>query len=248
MARETRILMGMPITVEILGAAGDDIVSSVFDHFAAVDTRFSPFNPDSEVSALNAARLTPAEFSAELVEVLDLADRTGHETQGYFDMRRPDGRFDPSGIVKGWSIRNAARRIAAAGFVDFYVEAGGDIQTGGQGPKGEDWRIGIRNPFDETQIIKVLTPRGHGIATSGTYVRGQHIRNPHRPDAAIEDLVSLTVIAPDVLEADRFATAAFAMGKDGILFIEAMPQLEGYAVDPQGIATQTSGFGTYVTQ
>ena len=248
MARDTRILMGMPITVEILGALAEGMVSAVFDHFAAVDARLSPFKPDSEVSALNAARLTPAEFSAELVEVLDLADRTKHETRGYFDMRRPDGRFDPSGIVKGWSIRNAARRIAAAGFRDFYVEAGGDIQTGGRDPEGGDWRIGIRNPFDETQIIKVVTPRGHGIATSGTYVRGQHIHNPHRPHSAVEDLVSLTVIGPDVLEADRFATAAFAMGKDGIHFIEATPGLEGYAVDPQGIATQTSGFGTYVIQ
>ncbi len=183
-----------------------------------------------------------------MVEVLDLADRTERETRGYFDIRRPDGRFDPSGIVKGWSIRNAARLIATAGFRDFYVEAGGDIQTGGQSTEGGDWCIGIRNPFDETQIIKAVTPRGHGIATSGSYVRGQHIHDPHRPGAAVEDLVSLTVIAPDVLEADRFATAAFAMGKAGIHFIEAMPELEGYAIDPRGIATWTRGFEAFVTR
>ena len=102
-----------------------------------------------------------------------------------------------------------------------------------------------RNPFDGQQIIKVVHPRGRGVATSGTYVRGEHIYNPHAPDRPIADIVSLTVIGPDVLEADRFATAAFAMGRAGIQFIEAMPGLEGYVVDRSGRATLTSGFGDY---
>ena len=63
-----------------------------------------------------------------------------------------------------------------------------------------------------------------------------------RPSAPIPDVVSLTVIGPDVLEADRFATAAFAMGKEGIVFIEEMPRLEGYLVDSSGRAVLTSGF------
>ena len=62
----------------------------------------------------------------------------------------------------------------------------------------------------------------------------------------IGDIVSLTVIGPDVLEADRFSTAAFAMGKSGIHFIEDLPGFEGYVVDGAGIATQTSGFKAFV--
>ena len=53
------------------------------------------------------------------------------------------------------------------------------------------------------------------------------------------------MIGPDVLEADRFATAAFAMGKDGIYFVEQTPGLEGYVVDINGRATPTSGFGAH---
>jgi len=49
-----------------------------------------------------------------------------------------------------------------------------------------------------------------------------------------------------VYEADRFATAAFAMGKKGILFIESLTGFEGYAVDNKGIATYTNGFTAYV--
>jgi thiamine biosynthesis lipoprotein len=92
-----------------------------------------------------------------------------------------------------------------------------------------------------------VTPKGRGIATSGTYVRGQHIYDPRQPGRRIDDIVSLTVIGPDVLEADRFSTAAFAMGKAGIYFIEQLPGFEGCEVDAGGIATQTSGFGAFVT-
>ena len=59
------------------------------------------------------------------------------------------------------------------------------------------------------------------------------------------DWVGLTVIGPDILEADRFATAAFAMGRPGIGFIEERPELEGYMVDAGGRATFTSGFEDY---
>ena len=74
----------------------------------------------------------------------------------------------------------------------------------------------------------------------------QHIYNPHAPEQALGDIVSLTIIGPDVLEADRFATGAFAMGADGIQFIERQAGLEGYAIDAAGIATMTSGFGAFV--
>ena len=157
----------------------------------------------------------------------------------------PAGTLDPSGIVKGWAIRNAAALVADTGARDFFIDAGGDIQSSGKNAEGKDWSVGIRNPFDEAQIIKVVRPRGKGVATSGTYVRGQHIYDPHARGTLITDIVSLTVIGPDVLEADRFATAAFAMGKAGIGFIEQTPGLEGYVVDPNGRATLTSGFGAY---
>jgi FAD:protein FMN transferase len=246
MIQEVRILMGMPITVAIVDIPPRGLLDRVFAYFAEVDRRFSPFKPDSEVSTLDGARLGPDALSPEMREILALADCTRQETDGYFDIRRPGGRIDPSGIVKGWAVRNAARQIAAAGVENFFVDAGGDIQCRGRDPDGQEWKTGIRNPFNETEIIKVVTPRGHGIATSGTYVRGQHIYDPHRPGRAIEDIVSLTVVGPDVLDADRFATAAFAMGRYGIYFIEAHPCLEGYVVDRNSVATQTSGFRRFV--
>lgn len=250
MIHETRILMGMPVTVAIADEAPASLVDGVFGYFAEIDRRFSPSKPESEVSALNrdriAAGLSAETLSAEMREVLAIAERTRRETHGYFEIRRPDGRIDPSGIVKGWAIRNAARLVEAAGVRNFFVDAGGDIESRGKNAEGEEWKAGIRNPFNEREIIKAVTPHGHGIATSGTYARGRHIYDPFWPGRSIVEIVSVTVIGPDVLEADRFATAAFAMGRSGIYFIEDQPRLEGYVVDLNGVATQTSGFAAYI--
>lgn len=244
--RDTRLLMGMPITIEIADAASASLVDDVYDYFTAVDKRFSLYKPDSEISAHNRGDLALTDLSAEMHEVLELANRTKTETNGYFEIKRPDGLLDPSGIVKSWAVRNAALIIRASGVQNFYVDAGGDIQTGGKNGNGEDWRVGIRNPFNEHEIVKAVAISERGIATSGTYVRGQHIYNPHQPKERIDDIVSLTIIGPDVLEADRFATAAFAMGEDGIYFIEGLSGMEGYVINATGVATQTSGFGAFV--
>ena len=125
------------------------------------------------------------------------------------------------------------------------MDAGGDIQTRGNNSDGGEWSVGIRNPFDIQQIVKVVYPHGMGIATSGTYIRGQHIYNPHAPEDELSDIVSLTVIGPDVFEADRYATAAFAMGTDGVTFIERLPGFEAYEINAKGIARMTSGFPRY---
>jgi thiamine biosynthesis lipoprotein len=243
--RETRLLMGMPITVDIGGASDAALVDTVFDYFEHIDRRFSTYRADSEISAINRGDLPIRDWSGEMMDVLTLAAQTKNETDGYFDIREPDGSLDPSGIVKGWAIRNAAGIVQRAGVGDFFIEAGGDIQSCGRNASGLDWSVGIRNPFNADEIIKIVYPRGHGIATSGTYVRGQHIYNPRAVADPIIDIVSLTVIGADVFEADRFATAAFAMGRDGILFLEQTPGLEGYVVDGNGRATPTTGFGAF---
>jgi FAD:protein FMN transferase len=244
--RDIKIIMGMPVTVEIVHSHAQAMILTVFDYFTKIDARFSTYKDNSEISAFNRGEITEQQLSAEMQEVLQLARKTEIESDGYFAIKTPSGFVDPSGIVKGWAIRNAANLVRAGGFNNFYVDVGGDVQTSGVNSEGEAWRVGIRSPFNDQDVIKAVRLSGQGIATSGTYVRGQHIYNPHDPQNLLTDIVSLSVIGPDVLDADRFATAAFAMGEDGIYFIESLQGFEGYHVNASGIATQTTGFGGYV--
>lgn len=243
--KETRLLMGMPITVEVI----DDWVStvdfdSVFAYFQYIDNKFSPYKETSELALVNAGKLAEVEYSEDMKTVLKLSAQTKRETNGYFDIGTY-GAYDTSGLVKGWAIYNAALLLRERGFRNFYVDAGGDIQVMGLNLEGQKWRLGLQNPFNQEQIVKIVSLSDQGLATSGTYIRGQHIYNPYAKEEPITDIVSLSVIGPNVYEADRFATAAFAMGREGIEFIEKTNGLEGYMIDKDGVGYMTSGFGKY---
>lgn len=239
--KQIRLIMDMPITVKI--ARNEERktkkdIEKVFEYFRYVDEQYSPFKETSEVAKLNRGEIV----SEEMTKILRLAEDLKEQTDGYFDVVRPDGSIDPSGIVKGWAIAQAADILRKLGYQRFHIDAGGDAEI-----VGANWKWGIRNPFNKNEIVKVLNLSDCGIATSGTYERGQHIYDPVAKKAEITDIVSLTVIGPNVFEADKFATPAFAMGKTGIEFIERQKDLEGYMIDKRGIATMTTGFDKYTT-
>ncbi len=246
MIRRTWIQMGMPVTVCICdeGASEHD-VAAVASWFEDVNQRFSPYLETSEVCRLNAGAISRNDVSRQFEEVLLRCEQTNGETSGYFDVVR-EGRIDPSGLVKGWAIQQASALLSARGFIHHLVDAGGDVQASGLNSNGQPWRVGIRNPFQRDEVVKVLAISDRGVATSGTAIRGQHIYNPLQPDLPLTEIVSLTVIGPSIYEADRLATAAFAMGRDGLAFIAERPDLEGYAITAAGVAEYTPGFDRYV--
>ncbi len=244
--KQVKILMGMPITVEIIGpGVSNKIFKKVFDYFRYVDKKFSTYKKNSEISLINSGKLKLSDASPDMQKIFSLAEQTKQETDGYFNITHPSGKIDPSGLVKGWAIHNAAGIIKQAEFHNFYIDAGGDIEACGKNDKGQDWVVGIRNPFNFRQIVKAIVIDNQGVATSGNYERGQHIYNPVAMTEAVNDVVSLTVVGPNIYEVDRFATAAFAMGRQGINFIESLRGFEGYLIDKDGIATLTSGFEEY---
>jgi FAD:protein FMN transferase len=238
--------MGMTITVEIAdNSAAKTSIDKIFSYFENVENKFSVFKTTSEITLINNGKVKESNWSEDMKLVFALAEKTKKETNGYFDIVANDGKYNPSGLVKGWAVHNASKLLMEQGFKNFYVEAGGDIQTHGKNEQGRCWSVGIKNPFNQEQIVKVLYLKNQGIATSGTYIRGQHIYDPHDRSRSLTKIVSTSVIGPNVYEADRFATAAFAMGEKGIRFIENLSGFEGYVIDKNGIGTETSGFEKY---
>ncbi|VVB70098.1 ApbE family protein [uncultured archaeon] len=230
--KETRIIMGMPVIVEIIDAnATNKAFEEVFNYLHYVDEKFSTYKDSSEITKINNGEIREENYSEDMKEVFKLSEETKNETNGYFDIKTPSGKIDPSGLVKGLAIYNSAKLLEKRGFNNYYVEVAGDIQVHGKNSQGKNWRIGIRNPFNMKEIIKVLYIHDKGVATSGTYVRGQHVYNPHEGKEPVTEILSLTVIGPNIYEADRFATAVFAMGEKGITFMENLKGFEAYAVN-----------------
>jgi len=210
-------------------------------HLHDIDLRFSPFKPDSEVSRLMAGTLSLPDASDDVREVMYLCDELARITDGYFDARtwRPDGRPDPTGLVKGWAVEEAAFILLEAGAANFLVNGGGDVIARGSPEPGSGipWRVGIAHPRERDKLAAVLELRDGAIATSGTYERGEHVINPHTGYPATE-LVSLSAVGPSLTYADAFATAAFAMGRAGVEWLAARGY-EAFAItaDDQTLST-----------
>lgn len=243
MIKQTRLIMGMPIVLMMPDKlVRDKGIEEVFSFFTYVDKTYSPFIDSSVVSRINRGEVGELEYSDELREILAIAKSTKRETNGYFDVWHK-GNLDPSGIVKGWAITKASE-ILGKYTNNFYIEAGGDIQVSGVNEIGDPWQIGIRNPFNRHQNIKVVALKNSAIATSGTAIRGQHIYDPI-DNKKLDEVASITVIAPDIIDADRIATAAFAMGTKGIYFIEQLDGYEACAVMHDKTVVMTTGWGQY---
>lgn len=236
--------MGMPITIDVRDPRADAaVLDAIFADLRSVDALFSPFKDDSVVSRINAGEAAADVASPVVAEVLELCRTYEKETDGYFSAWRK-GRLDPSGLVKGWALARAVAILDAHGYGDYFVDGAGDVFARGRPSAGERWRVGIRHPVERDKVARVVLATDLAVATSGTYEKGAHIYDPHDGEP-VRSLLSMTVIGRSILEADVFATAAFAMGLAGLEFIEAREGYEAYAIDPDLRAHRTSGFDAY---
>ncbi|MBO0686173.1 MAG: FAD:protein FMN transferase, partial [Candidatus Dormibacteraeota bacterium] len=188
---------------------------------------------------IDGGRLRPEDSSPLVREVLDLCRHYQRATAGHFNAWA-GGHLDPSGLVKGWAIDRACRILERFGGRNYVLDAGGDVMARGHNGSGGPWRVGIRHPVERNLVARVVLASDLAVATSGTYEKGAHIIDgvTERP---ARELVSLTVVGPDMVEADVFATAAFAAGEHGLELIAGLPGYEAYAIWPDLHAAWTPG-------
>lgn len=137
--------------------------------------------------------------------------------------------IDLGAVAKGMAIDLAAAELKKEGYVDFLINAGGDLYAAGVNEKGEPWKIGIRNPVSRNEMAGTVLLEDAAVCTSGGYERPSdvfsgehHLLDPlsgHSP----EQVLSCSVVAPFAMLADSFSTAAFILGPDaGLKKMEKM--------------------------
>ena len=252
--RRVESIMGTTVSVAIRAPiVPGEVLDRFFDQLRAVDAQFSPYRADSEVSRLGRGEIAEADVSLDLRHVLSACDHLALVTDGAFDARRhrPDGRPDPSGYVKGWAIEEAAWILDSAGARNYWVNAGGDIVARGEAAPGQPWRVGIRHPDRSDRVAAVLAVSDRAVATSGSYERGDHIRDPRAGDvgvageAAVSGIRSVTVVGPALAFTDAYATALFVMGLDGLRWLASHPDYEALAITADGRVVSTQGMERY---
>jgi len=139
--------------------------------------------------------------------------------------------LDFGGMAKGWAAHQAMKRLQVAG--PTLIDSAGDIAISGPRADGGPWQIGVADPFHQGEEIETLFLNEGGVATSGKdrrrWIRDgvlqHHIIDPFTNQPAETDLLTVTVIAPNVMKAEAAAKAAFILGsRAGLGWIEARPE------------------------
>ena len=168
-----------------------------------------------------------------------------------------------SAVAKGYAVDQVAGLLRGCGVEDYMVDIGGEVVVAGQNPSGTRWRIGVNKPVDDSLSLNqdlqtVLQITDAAMATSGNYrnfyYRGgrkyAHTVDPRTGYPVQHSLLSATVIAPDCMTADAYATAFMVMGLDSaLLMAEQLPYLQAYFIYDDGYGglqtAQTTGMSQY---
>ena len=143
--------------------------------------------------------------------------------------------IDLGGIAKGYTSDLVEQTFRANGIESGKISLGGNVFVLGTKPDGSDWRVGIKDPRNESGLAAILSLRDAYAITSGGYERYfeengktyHHIIDPATGYPADSGLLSVTVVAadngPDWAGAgngamcDAFSTALFVMGEEKAL-------------------------------
>jgi FAD:protein FMN transferase len=146
----------------------------------------------------------------------------------------PELYVDLSTIAKGYGVDRVALLLEQLEIQNYLIEIGGEMRMKGSKPGAEPWRIAIEKPIStERSVQRVVELADAAVATSGDYrnyyerdgVRFSHIIDPHTGKPIQHNLVSVTVITSNCMDADAYATALTVMGPQRALEFAEQKQL-----------------------
>ena len=133
--------------------------------------------------------------------------------------------LDFGGIAKGYAVDKAIEILYKENITTALVNIGGNIRTIGK----RKWKIGIRNPDNGNNIIKILSLKNQSVSTSGNYEqyfiykgkRYTHILNPKNGYPVDTDYKSVTIVSDNATDSDALSTIVFLLGqKKGYEFLK----------------------------
>lgn len=135
-------------------------------------------------------------------------------------------------IAKGFAVDAVAELLTQSGWKNHLVEIGGELRGAGVKPDGQPWWVALELPAADCPLPATrIALHGLSVATSGNYRRHyrigerriQHTMDPRTGHPVAHSLASVTVIHPECLFADAWATALMVLGmQDGLVLAEKL--------------------------
>ena len=166
----------------------------------------------------------------------------------------PQGaRLDFGGIAKGWAAHRTAERLKEIGSA--LVSAGGDIEVSGPLLNDDAWSIGVEDPFNLNSYLETIYLKYGGVATSGKDYRfwmrngkpQHHVIDPNTGLPAETDILTATIIAPTVMQAEAMAKAVLISGSQiGLSWLDGDETFAGLLVLENGERLDTWNLRKYL--
>ncbi|MFC1667440.1 FAD:protein FMN transferase [Candidatus Omnitrophota bacterium] len=238
-------------------AKASEAMDEAFREMVRIESLFSKHDKLSEVSKINRiAGREEVRLSSETFNIIERSIYYSRISDGSFDITveplkkgrykdvvlnkdrssirflAEDIKVDLGGIVKGYAVDRAKEILSSHGIENALVDIGGNIFALGSTSGKKDWRIGIRDPGDENNMIYKLDLKNKAVSTSGDYERPSHIVDPLNGQPVTKEILSVTVVADSAEKADALSTAIFVMGAErGLRFAKSIKDIEVFIFD-----------------
>ena len=135
----------------------------------------------------------------------------------------PNVKIDLNAIAKGYGVDQVFNFIRSLGYMDIFVEIGGELRCSGKNRWNKPWRVGIENPdligTPLRELSGVITVEDRSMATSGNYrnilnIGGEiigHTISTKLGKPIQTNVISVTVFAESCMMADGWSTALMIM-------------------------------------
>lgn len=144
--------------------------------------------------------------------------------------------IDLGGIGKGYAADQVASYLKSEGVEKAIVNIGGNILVIGSKDDGSPFRVGLQNPFEgRNDYFAVVEVEDQTVVTSGIYERNfeedgvlyHHILSTIDGYPVNNQVVSITVIADESIDADGLSTVLFIEGiEDGLKMANSIDGVE----------------------
>ncbi|MGN5537080.1 MULTISPECIES: FAD:protein FMN transferase [Alcaligenes] len=183
------------------------------------------FGPARQSPDAAAIRRAAQAASAPAHETLELDVAAGRA------IKHAPIQLDLCGIAKGYAVDRMALVLRQYGLDHALLALDGELRALNSQAQGQPWAVAVEYPQDGRRAThSVVELDNLSIATSGDYrhflqlgeVRVAHTMDGRRRAPVRNDIASVTVLAPDCMRADAWATALLVSGNDGMALAQSL--------------------------
>lgn len=190
----------------------------------------------------------------EITSVLPLIDYNLlelNEKDNTIFLKNKGMMIDLGSIAKGYAADEISRILTENNVNSAIIDLGGNIYAHGIKPSGQDWKIGIQNPFNTRgDIIGVLKVKNKTVVTSGIYeryiekdgIKYHHLLNPSTGYPFENNIAGVTIVTDKSTDADALSTTVFAKGlEEGLSFVESLSNVDAIFITKDSKVYITNG-------